>query len=166
MLEASRLPDLEITRLLDQGLDADYWRRFCPALGVEAGRRADMSESRALSPSELQRIAETFQTDGYFHAETILPAPQLEHMRDCVARLRAAHWPPVFAFVFDQFWTAVKTAPVEHLLSKTIGAGCRQNSVVWTYYVVPRDGASGWRPHTDGNGSHRLTMDSADGRDR
>jgi len=76
-----------------------------------------------------------------------------------IERLRDTGWPPVFSFVYDEFWDVVRTPSLHKLVSRFLGEGYEQNSLMWTYYVVQAKGASGWPPHTDSKGRDtRLTV--------
>jgi hypothetical protein len=64
----------------------------------------------------------------------------------------------VFSFVYDEFWQIVRTASFTRLISGILGEGYRQNSLIWTFYVPPVNGARGWEPHADGGlGESRVT---------
>src|SRR5207249_8180516 len=58
----------------------------------------------------------------------------------------------------DEFWTIARTQSLKRLLTALLGSGYVQDSVVWTYYVIPRRGSAGWPPHVDGNGEQRVTV--------
>jgi hypothetical protein len=158
MLESARLSSSEVGALLDRALDPDHWRHFDPRLTVCATGRHDVDEAHSLDSSEVRRLADKLAIEGYFHTDPVLPLSLIQKMQDCVAQLRGEGWPPVFAFVYDEFWTAVRTASLGQLLSAVLGRGYKQNSIVWTYYVAPRKRSAGWTPHADGGGEQRLTV--------
>jgi hypothetical protein len=152
MLESARLSSAEVDGLLNQAIDADYWRRFCPELSVGSSGWRDIREECPLDPSEVGRLAEKVRTEGYFQTSAVFPLPLVHRMRSDVELLRSQNWPPAFAFVFDEFWAILRTASLERLLSSFLGQGHRQNSAVWTYYVSTQKGSAGWTPHQDGGG--------------
>jgi hypothetical protein len=106
-------------------------------------------EAQALSEEEFARQLEQLRTQSYFKIETLFDKALLERMRVCVERLRAERWPPVFTYVYDEFWHIVRAPSLRRLMTAFFGTGYRQNSNVWTYYVAPVTGASGWPPHSD-----------------
>jgi ectoine hydroxylase-related dioxygenase (phytanoyl-CoA dioxygenase family) len=73
-------------------------------------------------------------------------------MRRTVEAVRADGWPAVFAFVFDDFWSIARSPRLLALLEASLGAGCLQNSVIWTHWVPGAKGATGWPPHVDLSG--------------
>ena len=158
MLESARLNSHEIEALLAKATDPDYWRSLNPELTVCSAASGDSGETHSLSGDEVARLADRFAVEGYFHAGAILSESRIETMRACVELLRAEKWPPVFTFVFDEFWNVVRGPSLRRLLTAFLGPGYCQNSVVWTYYVAPRPGVAGWPPHSDGYGEHRLTV--------
>jgi hypothetical protein len=155
MLKAARLPVAEVTKLLEKALDPDYWHRLNPECGVEA---ASVAWDDSLDPGTIASAAEQFADEGYFAVEPVLPAALIERMRRCVDVVRSANWPPVFTFIYDDFWNIIRTKSFGQLLEALLGRDYRQNSVVWTYYVSPVRRCAGWRPHSDGNGDYRLTV--------
>jgi hypothetical protein len=158
MLESARLSSAEVDGLLNQAIDADYWRRFCPVLSVGSSGWREIREECPLDPSEVGRLAEKVRTEGYFQTSAVFPLPLVHRMRSCVELLRSQNWPPAFAFVFDEFWAILRTASLERLLSSFLGQGYRQNSAVWTYYVSTQKGSAGWAPHQDGGGEQRWSV--------
>jgi hypothetical protein len=157
MLESARLTGSEVNALLDQALNPDYWRHLLPALTVGA-TECEICEAHSLDPSEVTKLVDKFETEGYFRTGPVLPLSLMERMRTCVERLRKENWPLVFAFVFDEFWMAIGTASLQRLLAALLPRGYKQNSAIWTYYVAARTGAKGWTPHIDGGGQNRLSV--------
>jgi Phytanoyl-CoA dioxygenase (PhyH) len=158
MLESARLPSTQIDELLNQAIDADYWRRLCPTLSVGADHQSNVAEECPLDSGEVARLGEKLGTEGYFQTRKIFSPALIHQMRACVEQLRAQNWPLVFSFVFDEFWTILRTTSVEQVVSGFLGAGCKQNSAVWTYWVSTQKGSAGWTPHTDGSEEHRVSV--------
>jgi hypothetical protein len=158
MLESARLPSTEVDALLNKATDSDYWRHFCPTLSVGTSSWREVREECPLDSSEIAQLVEKLGTEGYFRTKAILPIPLIHKMRACVEQLRSQSWPPVFAFVFDEFWAILRTASLERLVSAFLGEGYKQTSALWTYYVSARKGSTGWAPHVDGSGDQRLSV--------
>jgi ectoine hydroxylase-related dioxygenase (phytanoyl-CoA dioxygenase family) len=70
-------------------------------------------------------------------------------MRQGLEVLRAEGWPPVFAYVYDEFWMAGRVPSLARLLAAILGPRYRQVSDVWCFDIPARRGASGFAPHTD-----------------
>jgi ectoine hydroxylase-related dioxygenase (phytanoyl-CoA dioxygenase family) len=100
-----------------------------------------------------------------FGREGVIEAPPIAHdtltarMRAGVQALARADWPPVFSWVYDEFWQVPRAAPLVDLFTGILGAGYRQTRYIWTHLVPGRRGAAGWRPHVDYAGADfRLTV--------
>lgn len=158
MLESARLPGTEVDALLTKAMDVDYWRHLCPALALGSSSWSDVTEECPLDSGEVARLGEKLGSEGYFHTRKIFSPALIQKMRACVEQLRSQNWPLVFSFVFDEFWAILRTASVERVVSGFLGAGCKQNSAVWTYWVSTQKGSAGWTPHTDGSEAQRLSV--------
>ena len=75
------------------------------------------------------------------------PLRLVRRLEAAVRRLHERRCPPVFAFVYDEFWSVcAKLAP---LLGSLLTHDYRQLPDFWVWYVDPQVEASGWRPHRD-----------------
>ena len=68
-------------------------------------------------------------------------------MADCVTNLWQQHFPPVFAFIYDEFWQLF--AKLSSFLKPILGEDYLQVPDVWCWYVAPSKQARGWEPHRD-----------------
>src|SRR5262249_58094823 len=82
----------------------------------------------------------------------------LAALNGAVDAVRTAGWPPVFAFVYDEFWSLVRIPAITTLLSATLGRGFRQIPHVWVHVVPPIEGGRGWTPHVDGYQNDRISV--------
>ncbi len=147
----------EIDARLALALDSGYWKSLYPAFSVgdesSAPPRAD-----ALRASQYERLADNLASRGYFHTDSVLESRTIDAMRGCIETIRTAGWPPVFAYVYDQFWTIWRLAPIRQMVQAGLGGGYRLISHPWCHYVSPVAGASGWPPHVDGNLPNRISI--------
>ena len=102
---------------------------------------------RAFRPSNSQAadLDECLRDDGYFHLAHDFGL-DLAMMADTVRRFSAAGIPPVFCFLFDEFW-----APF-HALDAMYGGVLGPYGLLpdfWVWNVDPAKGESGWTPHRD-----------------
>ena len=80
---------------------------------------------------------------GYFQMPAHSRRPQLVRTHSSVEAVRAAGWPAVFSWVYDDFWAALRTPPMVRFLRRQLGAGYLQSaSGLWVHYVDPRKRAS------------------------
>ena len=123
----------------------DFWLARAP--GLHIGEDVVRQAVRAFQPSNSQAadLDERLRDDGYF---------QLAHdfgldmamMADTVRRFSADGIPPVFCFLFDEFW-----APF-HALDAMHGGLLGPYSFLpdfWIWNVDPAKGDAGWKPHRD-----------------
>ncbi len=145
-----------IRSLFVRAMDVRYWRSLIPDMTV-GGQPA--AEAVADTPSEEAfplAILKQVQEDGWFQLDPVFPAEALVRLKNALDLLMGAGWLPVFSFMYDEFWTLTRAAPVRLILSSLLGPEYRQRPYFWTHYVQVRTGAHGWRPHADASGSPGL----------
>ncbi len=130
----------------------ETWLARAPGLhiGGDAVRRA----LRAFRPTNSQAVDldRRMRHDGYFQIahDFGLDMPM---MAETVRRFSAEGIPPVFCFLFDEFW-----APF-HAMDAAYGGILGPYGMLpdfWVWNVDPAKGESGWTPHRDrGAGSLR-----------
>jgi protein arginine N-methyltransferase 1 len=144
------LPDEAVDpALIAQTLDPAFWLAMNPELSIGAATPPAWFDALGADVEAVAALAARFREEGYFQMPPTLPASLMEQMRAAVDRLRAAGWPAVFAFVYDEFWLVSRCAPVTAFLNTVLGSGYAQIPHVWTHYVKPKPGATGWPPHYD-----------------
>jgi hypothetical protein len=150
----------QIDAFVNNAIDPDYWRRLNPELSIDGvGERSGGLDIDVLEPKEIEKQIEKLRSEGYFQTNPVLSSPTIEKMRVCVERLRRERWPATFSFVYDEFWDVASVSSLTEIATEFLGAEYKQNSAIWTYYVLPRKGARGWPPHYDsGDPTSRLTV--------
>jgi hypothetical protein len=147
LLQKARLRPEEIERRLAQAVDIGYWDRLNPFLTTH--RKAPEESPWAAERPTLPEMAAHLREHGYFPAQPAFSRALMEKMVAGVEVLRREGWPPVFSFVYDEFWFTAQCPSVVTLLSSVLGVGYRQNSKIWTYYVPASRATHGWHPHMD-----------------
>ena len=129
----------------------EYWIGLCPEMTI--GGKA--SFERAQEPLV---DSEAFRRDGYFFQSEVLPAVQTTALAATIERLLSHGWPPIFAFVFDEFWGLAWTSAVRGTVASLLGRGPLLMPHVAVHYVEA-GGSQGWTPHIDGTSvfDKRLT---------
>jgi phytanoyl-CoA dioxygenase PhyH len=148
MLAERMLDAAALAERARRSTSADYWTALVPgssiALAPAPGVEWPMAASEVIS------IARHVEQHGYGALPVFLPESTLATLNATIDGVVAAGWPPVFAFVFDALWSAVRSSAVRAVLDGTLGAGARQVPHVWVHVVPPVAGARGWAPHKDG----------------
>jgi hypothetical protein len=159
LLETFRLSAADVELYVDRALSPGYWRTLRPDLQLGGAPAEDLALAAPLDPVTLRETTARFPLEGYVRAPSLVPATAAARMRDGAVALAAAGWPPVFAFMYDEFWRVARIAPIAALLTDVLGARYRQTPYVWTHVVAGRRGATGWAPHVDNTaGDSRLTV--------
>ena len=155
LLEQSRLPEREVAALYEKALNVSYWRELNPQLSVED---AGALQTNALVEERELKLLKKMESEGYFKIESLFPTELMSRMRECVERLRREGWPPVFAYVYDEFWQVWRVPALEKLLSGLLGESYREVlHHVWCHYVLAHERSGGWPPHIDGH-RNRVTV--------
>jgi hypothetical protein len=159
LLARSAIPENEVKNLLQKAIDLQYWRMLCPELGVMLAQDFDRMQAAPLSLEQAAWACAHLERHGFFQIPGIIASTAVARMYKCIETLRSSGWPPVFSFVYDEFWAIVRTPWVVNFLSRKLGRGYVQAAGVWTYRVEPQVRASGWSPHVDSrNDEERITL--------
>jgi hypothetical protein len=141
--------------------DAGYWRRMGGlSISDGSGAHVELDPAATAATLDTRARAELYEREGYFRTPQIVSARALARLLATLSRLRDGGWPPVFAFVFDDFWLCARLSPLRPLLERLIGPCYQQIPHVWTHAVPGARGAAGWPPHIDGDRAYdgRLTI--------
>ena len=149
LLEQTRFAPGEVSARLESALSEGFWLKLCPDLSLGKSSPNSALEVEALNAPGRDALVRKFEHEGYFQTAPLFSQTTVGRMAQCVEALRRADWPPVFAFVYDEFWEVTRGAALSGLLSATLGEGYRQLPHIWSHYVHQLRGA-GWRPHVDG----------------
>ena len=159
LLEETRLLSSEVSERLAQAQDPAYWKDLDPSLSISGEDPGDNLETNPLGLSALADLQKEFVREGYFQIDSLLSEATAERLKAGIEIVRGAGWPPVFSFVYDQFWLPGRTPSLAGLLSAILGPGYKQSCHLWSHYVCPQRGAAGWPPHVDNPGRrNRVTV--------
>lgn len=125
---------------------ADFWREFAPGLHVADARSVQALEGITPSEADMAANRALVVEEGYFQASNIAWPMDIGRMAETVRALDRAGLPPVFAFIYDEFWI-----PFYRL--QPVYAGLLGEYMMlpdfWVWNVDPARGDAGWRPHRD-----------------
>jgi hypothetical protein len=146
-------PEQEVAWLVGKAVTISYWKELNPSLTIGEGRIPDVIETEAIGAQAIDRLSSRLAIEGYFQSRPILWSSLISRMARSIEVLRQEGWPPVLAFVYDEFWYVTRGPSVVRLLTAVLGEGYRQIPHVWCHYVDRGTTPVGWVPHIDG-GSH------------
>jgi hypothetical protein len=121
----------------------ERWLALAPGLHIENARAA----ARPFEPDEGEAadLQRRLRHEGYFQVAHDFGL-DLAAMADAVRRVSAAGAPPVFCFVFDEFWAVFRA--LDALYGRLLGPyGMLPDFWIWN--VDPSKGEAGWKPHRD-----------------
>jgi hypothetical protein len=155
LLAQAQMPEPEVRRRAELAGDADYWLRLATDMTIGSSPRLPPSR---VTPELLDAMRRHFSVEGYFQTPAVIDTPNLARLNGAIDAVVAAGWPPVFAWVYDEFWTLARLPDVADLIASQIGAGFSQIPHIWTHVVPAMVGSSGWTPHFDGPSSGRASI--------
>lgn len=157
-----RLSDEDVAERIEAIGSPTYWRAICPSLSVGRDPPFLDIEETPLSKEQRTTILAQLKHDGYFKSDPVLRPSLLERLRAGLVVLRENGLPPVFAYIFDEFWEIARAPSLQAVVTEALGAGCRQSPRVWAFHLSTENGAAGWPPHVDGghlaHTTDRLTL--------
>jgi hypothetical protein len=128
--------------------DRGYWLSLNPGLTIESPVGIEWDGPPG-SPEPTGETIASYRENGFLSMNAVLSVAQVEKMRKVVETLRAADWPAVFSFIYDDFWLIGQAATVKTLLIQVLHPCYRLLPRLWTHYVSAARGSSGWVPHLD-----------------
>ncbi|MEY2879805.1 MAG: hypothetical protein RLZZ15_2185 [Verrucomicrobiota bacterium] len=127
---------------VQEATDPEFWRTLRPDLTV--GGDATVPDAAV---ADTGALLGQLRREGYFNARDVIDAGLVARLRGGIEALEARGIPPVFAFVYDEFWLVFRS--LDSWLRETLGADYRALPDCWAWYVRPTDESAGWRPHRD-----------------
>jgi hypothetical protein len=121
-----------------------YWSALNPELalgGAQVDPLFDVDEAWR------DELWSDLLTEGYFHLGPRLPAAFVARLAAALRRLRAAHIPPVFLYVYDEPYHL--SGYLRAFLAALLGADFRVLPDVWAWHVEPGPAQHGWGAHRD-----------------
>jgi hypothetical protein len=125
--------------------DPAFWRELAPDLTVEG--TTGMRNPGGWQPSDMAPHLAKLRKEGYLQFPPIDWPRPVEALARGVARLSEAGIPPVFCYVYDEFWDLF--AHIAPLLGSALGGDYRVIPNLWAWHIDPKHSESGWAPHRD-----------------
>ena len=137
----------------NQIADRSAWAAFAP--GFHIGDETFFRDKAALPLGDnlRQDIAARLRDEAYFQESGLDFGVDLTAMANVVRAISASGIPPVFAFVYDEFWLPF------HRLHNWYAALLGTYALMpdfWVWNLQPNKGDAGWLPHRDKNYSALL----------
>jgi hypothetical protein len=104
LLEQLRLKADEVVARFEKATLPSYWESLNPRLSVNKNEAPDGYERATITAPRLRELAGKLAEEGYFQLDPLPNEDLVERMREAIVVLKKHDWPPVFAFVYDEFW--------------------------------------------------------------
>ena len=129
-------------------LKKEFWSNFEIKLNIE---KINFKKKLILSKKLIDEKTQKLQNFGYFHYKNPNFFSPINLMFQTLKRINDMNLPPVFGFVYDEFWYI--QYQIENLLNVILGKNYKQLPDFWAWCITR--GKSGWSPHRD-KGSKSL----------
>ena len=130
-------------------LDVSFWGGLCPDLTITEDRPICEAHGRHTGPElrqgDWELCKQLISEDGYFAYESFFPQRNVDRLAACLKRLDAAGIPPVFCFLYDEFWEVL--GQLDPLLADLLGPYTLLPAV-WAWIVKPTE-QTAFAPHRD-----------------
>jgi hypothetical protein len=140
----------ELARITEIDTDIarpETWWRLAPGLHIGGNAAWRGFAPFALEPGKAEQLARMVDREGYLQLGPLGSDLPVAGMADAVSALRRAGWPPVFSFVFDEFWLAF--GKLDQLIAGVLGGDYAVLPDFWAWHIDPRTDDRGWAPHRD-----------------
>jgi Phytanoyl-CoA dioxygenase (PhyH) len=139
----------DLKMLCKQASDPEYWIGLNPENAISTASTGNWDSPSRVSEAELQEAIQSYRALGFLSLPGLLSASKVMRMHAVVEKLLAADWPPVFSFVYDDFWLLGQASQLKCLLTSILHPDYRLLTRIWTHYVRAAPGHGGWVPHLD-----------------
>lgn len=132
----------------DEITDREAWVRFAPGFHIGDADFFARGRPLELGANLREDLKGQLRHDGYFQESGLDFGVDFAQMATLVRAITAAGLPPVFAYLFDEFWL-----PFHRLhpwLTALLG-GYAVMPDFWVWNLEPDKGHAGWAPHRDKN---------------
>jgi Phytanoyl-CoA dioxygenase (PhyH) len=138
-------PQLDIDHTIDIR-DPNTWLALAPALSIGASPAPGFAPF-ALGAAQAGQLASAVRREGYLQLDSVDWGLPISALAEAITNLHQAGWPPVFGFVYDEFWLVF--AKLDRLIAGILDGPYSVLPDFWAWHVDPANDDSGWAPHRD-----------------
>lgn len=124
----------------------DAWKAFSPKLHIEDASLFTDITTVQTTPEQNVAVSDVLKQEGYVQASGVAWGLDLKLMAATVRALSRIDLPPVFAFLYDEFWLPFYKL---HPVCTALLGDYMMLPDFWAWNLNPAQGDSGWRPHRD-----------------
>jgi hypothetical protein len=132
---------------VQESFTKSYWQGLFPQLHIEDSATLALNTPLPVDADEMAAAEDAFKREAYFE---LLPphwGQNLPALAEVIDQLHEKGWPPVFCFVYDEFWLLItRMVP---MLEPFIGTPVMRLPDIWAWRLSPTEETPGWKPHRD-----------------
>ena len=137
--------DLQTLTSRDLIMNINLWTALNPSLSISKTSRT-LHEDQIPLP-QIKKELEQFKTEGYMELNQFISLDLIKRLRLGIENILSQGLPPVFCFVYDDYWECVhKLKGVFKLL---LDNKFKMLPDFWAWYINPENSEVGWAPHRD-----------------
>ncbi len=141
---------------LNKAATLDYWKALNPGLSITCNPFQRQAEVYPLDEQEIAQLTRQVTQEGYLQTRPLIPRTDTERLAQCVLKVIDAGFPPIFAFVYDEFWRICGN--LSQVLNPVLGPKYKLLPDFWVWCIEKN--AMGFKPHRDHqHGRHTLRAD-------
>lgn len=125
---------------IPQITDPDFWCTVSDNLTIDGAHNTD-----AFDLDNPDKLHEKLVREGYVHLSQPGLHTPLDHTTEVLGKIVEMGLPPVFSFVYDEFWMI--GTQLRHMVSMALHEEYVMLPDFWAWRVAP--GQAGWTPHRD-----------------
>ena len=128
----------------------EFWNRLCPNLNISEqtplDEFTDNTLQEKLRDDDWQQCKSLIQEDGYFAYDSWFKPASIQRLCDCLEKLNQAGIPPIFSFVYDEFWQML--TGLEPLFDDLLEGEYQFLPAIWVWHVK-HENQTAFAPHRD-----------------
>lgn len=145
---------------LNKAATLDYWKALNPELSITRNPFQRKTEVYQLAEQQMAQQIRQITQEGYLQTPPLIPRTNTERLAQCVLKVVDAGFPPIFVFVYDEFWQICGN--LSQVLTPVLGPEYKLLPDFWVWCIEKNASATGFKPHRD-HQHGRQTL-RADGR--
>jgi hypothetical protein len=128
--------------------DESFWSALHPDLHITRYPLLEIAPFSGIDASLIETSVCRIRKEGYFQMPPLISRKETDRLSGVIADLVNGNIPPVFGFVYDEFWQLF--GGLSHFLTPVLGEDYKITpSDIWIFHLHKSVAATGWDPHRD-----------------
>lgn len=123
-----------------------HWQQLNPESSITDSPLSGLKPPFKVDPSLMTRRVHQLLDEGYFKVDSLIPESEIQPLAHVVTAVSYEGYPPVFAFVYDEFWRLL--ARYSRVVEPVLGKDYKLKLAdPWIWHIDKED--AGFAPHRD-----------------